>query len=74
MQEALKADQLGQYAVSGDLDTAARGKVPESGLVSMPRAEAASEKGLQPAPLYKKHVKHKRSGSSQQKAGKKART
>ncbi|KAK9785019.1 hypothetical protein WJX73_005784 [Symbiochloris irregularis] len=76
MQEALKPEQLGHYAVTGDLEAAAGGKVPASGLVSLPRTAAAEGQGQQPpAPLYKKDRKnkHKSGGAGRGKPGKKQR-
>ena len=65
MQEALKPEQLGQYAVTGDLNDAAQGKVPASGLISMPRADKTGEGGSHSALLYKKDSKTKRKGKPQ---------
>ena len=68
MQAALQEDKLQQYAVVGDLDAAAGGKVPASGLVSVPKS--ASEQGKGSA-LYKKTKR--KGGSKQQGSGKKQR-
>ena len=55
MQEALKPDRLGQYAVLGDLEAATHGKLPASGLVSLPRHDNASKNAAgEVMQLYKK--------------------
>ena len=74
MQAALQEDKLQQYAVVGDLDKAAGGKVPASGLLSVPSAageqgggKRAQDKGAQ---LYKKT---KRKGQGRPGSAKKRR-
>ena len=57
MQEALRPEKLGHYAVTGDLDAAPQGKLPASGLVSLPRNYGAGESDAQATQLYKKDVK-----------------
>lgn len=52
MQEALQLEKLGQYAVTADLEGAAHGKFPASGLVSVPRNAATASVGDRP--LYRK--------------------
>ena len=68
MQAALREDQLQQYAVVGDLDAAAGGRVPASGLVSVAKPAGEGGKGSQ---LYKKG---KHSGQGKQGPRKKHRT
>ena len=72
MRAALQEDQLMQYAVTDDIDAAAGGKLPASGVLSVPKSKEASDAGAKgPGPLYKKGKRKGDKGRGS--GGKKAR-
>ena len=74
MRAALQEDQLMQYAVTDDVDAVAGGKLPPSGVMSVPKSKEAAELAAKgQGALYKKGKRkgdaHKGRGSG----GKKTR-